>query len=257
MCLQVAVGTMVGIYLGQTGILQGDAAYWFGSQGWEFMEMGRVFQILLLCAFVLWIFIIFRGVRPWLSVKNMWSVPAWLLYGSGVMVFFLFFGLMVEPRANFAIANYWRWMVVHMWVEVTFEVFTTVIVAYMLVQMGFIQRDVAENTIFLAVMLFILTATVGVAHNFYWIAKPTSIIALGSTFSTTQVLPLLLLTLDAWRMRKDASNADGAVQRGTQKHVMNEVWLYLLAVNFWNIFGAGVFGSLINLIFFKNNNNIF
>lgn len=247
MCVTVAAGTLFGIYVGQTGILKGDMAYWFGSQGWEFMEMGRFFQIILLCAFVLWIFIIFRGVRPWLSLKNMWSVPAWLLYGSGVMVFFLFFGLMVQPRSNFAIANYWRWMVVHMWVEVTFEVFTTVIVAYMMVQMDFIQRDMAENTIFLAVMLFVLTATVGVAHNFYWIAKPTSIIALGSTFSTTQVLPLLLLTLDAWRMRRDAGAAVGAARRGTQKYVMNEIWLYLVAVNFWNIFGAGVFGSLINL----------
>ena len=247
MCLVIGAGCVVGIYLGHKGILTGTLGYWLGSQGWEFMEMGRLFQLILLAAFSLWIYIIYRAVRPYLTKKNMWSVPAWLLYGSGIMVLFLFFGLAVVPKSNFAVANFWRWMVVHMWVEVTFEVFTTVIVAYMMVQMNYIKRAMAENTIFLAVMLFLFTATLGVAHNFYWIAKPTSILALGSTFSTLQVLPLLLLTLDAWRLHKDTERANALLKRDTQKNVMSEVWLFLLAVNFWNVFGAGVFGSLINL----------
>jgi len=247
LCVIVGAGSLVGIYMGQTGMLTGDMAYWLGSQGWEFMEMGRLFQILLLVAFSLWILIIYRGVKPWLTRKNVWSVPAWLLYGSGVMVFFLFFGLLVAPDTNFAVADFWRWMVVHMWVEVTFEVFTTVIVAYMLVQMGLITRAMAERVIFLAVMLFFITATVGIAHNFYWIAKPTGVIAFGSVFSTLQVLPLLLLTLDAWRMRQEESRAHESLRQGKQSYVMNEVWLFILAVNFWNVFGAGVFGSLINL----------
>lgn len=247
LCVTVALGALVGIYLGLTGVINGPVAYWFGSQGWEFMELGRAFQILLLGAFSLWIYIIYRGVRPWLTRKNIWSVPAWLFYGSGVMVLFLFFSLLVTPETNFAIADYWRWMVVHMWVEVTFEVFTTVIVAYMLVQMGLITRVMAERVIFLAVMLFFVTATVGVAHNFYWIAKPTGVIAFGSVFSTLQVLPLLLLTLDAWRMNQERKKAEFFKTRGTQGYVMKEVWLFILAVNFWNVFGAGVFGSLINL----------
>ncbi|MCF3593269.1 cbb3-type cytochrome c oxidase subunit I [Rhodobacteraceae bacterium LMO-12] len=246
-CFIVGAGSVIGIYAGQTGILTGKAAYWFGSQGWEFLEMGRAFQILLLAAFSLWIVIIYRGIKPWLTLENLWSVPAWLLYGSSVMVFFLFFGLMVTPESNFAISDFWRWMVVHMWVEVTFEVFTTVIVAYMLVQMGLITRIMAERVIFLAVMLFLLTATVGIAHNFYWIAKPTGVIAFGSVFSTLQVLPLLLLTLDAWRMRQEKGRAAQFHKDGQQSFVMNEVWLFVLAVNFWNVFGAGVFGSMINL----------
>ncbi len=163
------------------------------------------------------------------------------------MVMFLFFGLLVQPQMNFAISDYWRWMVVHMWVEVTFEVFTTVIVAYILVQMGLITRLMAERVIFLAVMLFLITATIGISHNFYWIAKPTGIIALGSVFSTLQVLPLLLLTLDAWQMRQEGHKADKYRVEGRQTFVMEGVWLFILGVNFWNIFGAGVFGSVINL----------
>ncbi len=247
LCVITGVGALVGIYLGLTGMITGDMAYWFGSQGWEFMELGRAFQFTLLTAFGLWILIIYRAVKPWLTKKNIWSVPSWLLYGSGIMVMFLFFGLLVQPDMNFAISDYWRWMVVHMWVEVTFEVFTTVIVGYMLVQMGLITRMMAERVIFLAVMLFLITATIGISHNFYWIAKPTGIIALGSVFSTLQVLPLLLLTLDAWQMRQEGNKAGQNVIEGRQTFVMEGVWLFILGVNFWNIFGAGVFGSVINL----------
>jgi nitric oxide reductase subunit B len=247
LCVVVGAGALLGIYFGHMGYLDDTAAYWFGSQGWEFMELGRFWHVLMLGAFVLWIAIIFRGVRPWITKQNMWSVPAWLFYGSGIMVLFLFFGLGATTRGNFAIADYWRWMTVHMWVEVTFEVFTTCIVGYLLVQMGLMNRAMAERVIFLAVMMFLVTAVVGISHNFYWIAKPTGIIALGSVFSTLQVLPLLLMTLDAWRMRNERIRASEHLHDGKQKFVMEGVWLFILGCNFWNIVGAGVFGSLINL----------
>ncbi len=247
LCVVTGVGSIVGIYMGQTAMMNDTLSYWFGSQGWEFMELGRFFQFTLLAAFALWIWIIYRAVKPWLTRRNLWSVPSWLLYGSAIMVGFLFFGLLVQPDMNFAISDYWRWMVVHMWVEVTFEVFTTVIVGYLLVQMGLITRMMAERVIFLAVMLFLITATIGISHNFYWIAKPTGIIALGSVFSTLQVLPLLLLTLDAWQMRQEGLRAGKNLVEGSQTMVMEGVWLFILAVNFWNIFGAGVLGSVINL----------
>lgn len=247
LCVITGLGALLGIYAGQTGMLTGAMAYWFGSQGWEFMELGRAFQFTLLAAFALWIVIIFRAVRPWLTLRHAWSVPAWILYGSGIMVAYLFFGLLVSPEQNWAVSDYWRWMVVHMWVEVTFEVFTTVIVGYLLVQMGLVSRLICERVIFLAVMMFIVTATLGVSHNFYWIAKPTGILAVGGVFSTLQVLPLLLLTLDAWRMKTEASRARQHLSAGRQTFLMDGVWKFILAVNFWNIFGAGVFGSLINL----------
>jgi nitric oxide reductase subunit B len=247
LCLLVGAGALFGIYFGQMGYLSDTATYWLGSQGWEFMELGRLWHVLMLVAFVLWIAIIFRGVRPWITKQNMWSVPAWLFYGSGIMVLFLFFGLGATTSGNFAIADYWRWMTVHMWVEVTFEVFTTCIVAYLLVQMGLMNRAMAERVIFLAVMMFLVTAIVGISHNFYWIAKPTGIIALGSVFSTLQVLPLLLMTLDAWRMRNEKLRAGEKLGQGKQKFVMEGVWLFILGCTFWNIVGAGVFGSLINL----------
>ncbi|WP_337286746.1 cbb3-type cytochrome c oxidase subunit I [Candidatus Methylomirabilis sp.] len=247
LCLIVGAGALFGIYLGHTGYMSDEMAYWFGSQGWEFLELGRFWHILMLASFCLWVYIIFRAVKPWITSQNLWSVPAWLFYGSGIMVLFLFFGMFMTPSQNFAIADYWRWMNIHMWVEVTFEVFTTCIVGYMLVQMGLVNRAMAERVIFLAVMMFLVTALIGISHNFYWIAKPTGIIALGSVFSTMQVLPLLLITLDAWKMRTERAKAHEHLAEGKQRFVMDGVWTFILAVNFWNIFGAGVMGSLINL----------
>jgi nitric oxide reductase subunit B len=247
LCVIVGAGALFGIYAGHTGMLSDEMAYWFGSQGWEFLELGRFWHILMLSSFCLWVYIIFRAVKPWITSQNLWSVPAWLFYGSGIMVLFLFFGMFMTPSQNFAISDYWRWMNIHMWVEVTFEVFTTCIVGYMLVQMGLVNRAMAERVIFLAVMMFLVTALIGISHNFYWIAKPTGIIALGSVFSTMQVLPLLLITLDAWKMRTERARAHEHLSEGKQRFVMDGVWTFILAVNFWNIFGAGVMGSLINL----------
>ena len=246
-CIAVALGGVIGIPLGQTGYLEGPMAYYFGSQGWEYMELGRFYQDVLLAGFVLWIVIMFRGVWPFLTWKRVWSPPAWLFYGSVIMVAFLFFSLKVTPKTNFIISDFWRWMVVHMWVEVTFEVFTTVIVSYLLVEMGLVTRKMAEKTTYIAVMLFFLTATIGVGHNFYWIAKPTGVIALGSTFSTTQILPLILVTLDAWKIMQEKSRAEAEQKKGNQMYVMKEVFQFVVAINFWNIFGAGVLGSLVNL----------
>jgi nitric oxide reductase subunit B len=110
-----------------------------------------------------------------------------------------------------------------------------------------LKKAMAERVIFLAVMMFLVTAVVGISHNFYWIAKPEGIIALGSIFSTLQVLPLLLMTLDAWRTKHERVRALENQRRGKQRFVMEGVWKFLVAVNLWNIVGAGVFGSLINL----------
>jgi nitric oxide reductase subunit B len=233
--------------LGQTGWLQGEMAYYFGSQGWEFMELGRIFQDLLLCGFVLWILILFRGVYSYITWNTIWSTPAWVFYGSLVMVWFLFFSLKVTPKTNFVVSDFWRWLVVHMWVEVTFEVFTTVIVAFLYREMGLVSKKAAERATYIAVMLFFLTATIGVGHNFYWIAKPTGVIALGSAFSTTQVVPLILLTMDAWKFIQMREKAELEQAKGNQKHIMRGVWLFMLGVNFWNVFGAGILGSFINL----------
>ncbi len=238
----LVVGSIVGIYMGPTGML-GDWWRWFGNQGWEFMEFGRAWQVALLVGFVLWGVIVYRGTPPLLSGRNWWALPSWLLYSVACITLLYLSSFVASPRTNFVIADFWRWCVVHMWVEAFFEVFTTVIVAYILYMMGMVSIQAGSRIVFLATILFLGSGILGISHNFYWNAKPVAAIALGSVFSTLQVVPLILLTLEAWRFRRGPEQA----RHRSGDFALDEPFLFLIAVNFWNFLGAGVFGFIINL----------
>ena len=128
--------------------------------------------------------------------------------------------------------------------QIEFEVFTTVLLAYIMVLMGFVSHAAAARIVYLATLLFLGSGLLGISHNFYWNAKPVATLAIGSVFSTLQVVPLVLLTLEAWAFRSRQGRTAGD---GQQPHPQSEAFLFLLGVNFWNFFGAGVFGFIINL----------
>ncbi len=240
-------GSIVGIAAGPRGLL-GELWYWLGHQGWEFMEFGRLYQVILLGIFLLWAVIIYRGVRPALRDGLPWRLPNWLIYATVSILILLLSGFVASRDTNFVIADFWRWAVIHMWVEAFFEVFTTIIIGYLMVLMGLVSRRSTERVIFLATLLFLGSGLLGISHNFYWNAKPVATMALGSVFSTLQVVPLILLTLEAWRFRRMPSLAmDKVSTSDTAQFGMPVVFWFLLAVNFWNFFGAGVFGLIINL----------
>ena len=242
-------GSFAGIFLGPKGLL---GQHWriLGSQGWEYMEMGRIWQWLLAVIFLTWFFLLFRAIRPVLQKKRPWALPNWLLYTTGSVIGLLVSGFVANPKTNFVIADFWRWCVIHMWAEAFFEVFTTVLVGYFMVLMGLVSKQAATRVIYIATLLFLGSGLLGISHNFYWNAKPVATMALGSVFSTLQVIPLILLAIEAWRFQKlpgiiEARNKGH--QNGATQFGMPGVFLFLLGVNFWNFLGAGVFGFIINL----------
>ncbi len=243
----VVAGSVAGIVLGPLGVL-GEWWRFLGHQGWEFVEFGRLWQGLLFVAIGLWLFILWRGARPAIRRLGPFSLP-WMLVFTVASVLVLFLsGFVSGPETNFVIADFWRWAVIHMWVEGFFEVFTTVIVGIFLVLMGLVSRERAVRACYLATLLFLGSGLLGIAHNFYWNAKPVSMLALGSVFSTLQVVPLILLTLDAWRFRRLPQSAlQRQGQGGMRAFGHDAAFLFLVAVNFWNFLGAGVFGFIINL----------
>lgn len=242
-------GSFAGILLGPKGLL-GNGWYWFGNQGWEYVELGKVWQIMLGVVFIIWAITLYRGVKPVMKMKQPWALPNWLVYATFSVIVLLISGFIATPRTNFVIADFWRWMVVHMWAEAFFEVFTTVLIGYFMVVMGLVSRHAAIRVIYLATLLFLGSGLLGISHNFYWNAKPVFTMALGSVFSTLQVIPLVLLTLEAWRFSKlpglfeQNHNGNG---RNEMRFGFSEVFLFLVSVNFWNFFGAGVMGFIINL----------
>ena len=246
--LVIGLGSFVGLYMGPKNLL-GTLSRWFGHQGWEFVELGRFYQYLLLGVFVLWAWIVYRGVKPVLVRKQPWALPNWMVYSVVSIMVLLLSGFVASPKTNFVVADFWRWCVVHMWAEAFFEVFTTIVVGYLMVLMGLVNRDSVNKVVFLATLLFLGSGLLGISHNFYWNAKPVGTLAIGSVFSTLQVIPLILLTIEAWRFQRmpqvlsRAANGNGA----SSLFAMPGVFLFLVGVNFWNFFGAGVFGLIINL----------
>jgi nitric oxide reductase subunit B len=250
MLVVVAVGGFFGIPLGIKGVLgESNAWWWLGLQGWEFIQVGRLYWYILYAAFVLWAVIIMRGVWPVLRQKQSWSLPNWMVYMAGGIIFMFTASFVASPDTNFVIGDFWRWGTIHMWVEAFFELFTTVIVAYFLYLMGFVSHLAASRVVYLGAVLFLGSGLIGISHNFYWNAKSIETIALGGTFSSLQVAPLVLLTLEAWRFRNMPQSTFGHLRRGGAQATfgLTEPFLFLVGVNFWNFMGAGVLGFMINL----------
>ncbi len=240
-------GSLIGMTLGPLGLM-GEWWYLLGHQGWEYVDFGKLFQVLLMGIFVLWGVVVYRGIKPAFVKGEPWNLPNWIMYSViGIPLLFLS-GFVAKPETNFVIADFWRWMVIHMWVEAFFEVFITVIVSYLMVLMGLVSRQAAIRVVYFATILFLGTGLLGISHNFYWNAKPVATMALGSVFSTLQFVPLILLTVEAWRFKNMPKIAVGDVQLNQINNFgFPEVFKFLVAVNFWNFFGAGVLGIIINL----------
>ena len=129
----LVAGSMAGIFLGPKGIL-GKNWYWLGHQGWEYVEPGKIWQLILGIVFIIWAITIYRGIKPVMKLKQPWALPNWLVYATFSIIILLSSGFIATPKTNFVIADFWRWMVVHMWAEAFFEVFTTVLIGYFLIK---------------------------------------------------------------------------------------------------------------------------
>ncbi len=237
----VVFGSLAGEYAGVQGWLGSKLWFWFGHQGWEYLDLGRLWQVLLAVGLFFWVVIVFRGLRGTLRQEHPARMP-WLLFYSALAIpAFYSVGLLVSPSKEFVLADFWRFWVVHLWVEDFLELFTTVVVAYMFVLLGMVRTETATRVIYLDVILYSMGGVIGTMHHLYFSGTPASVMALGATFSAMEVIPLLLLTLEAWGFIRSGERS----ATGIHPHKW-AVW-FLIAVGIWNFFGAGVFGFLINL----------
>src|SRR4029453_4156239 len=238
----VVFGSLAGEYAGVQGWLGEGLWFWVGHQGWEYLDLGRLWQMLLIIGLFLWVFILWRGLSDTLRGQHFGNMPWMLFYAALAIPAFYAVGLLASPRARFVVNDFWRFWVVHLWVEDFLELFTTVMVAYMFVLLGVVREATALRVIYLDIILYSLGGVLGTMHHLYFSGMSVAHMALGATFSAMEVGPLLFLTLEAW----------GFVNAGEQNTVdqahLNRwaVW-FLVAVGVWNFLGAGVFGFLINL----------
>jgi nitric oxide reductase subunit B len=241
----VVVGSLLGEAASYHGLLQGADRPFFGAQGWEYLDLGRFWQILLVGGMVLWLVIVYRGLRSRLAGESFGNLPYLFFYSALSIPLFYAVGLACRSQSNFAIGDFWRFWVVHLWVEDFLELFTTIMVAFIFVLLGVVSEKTALRVIYLDAILYSVGGVVGTMHHFYFSGGPAVHMALGAFFSAAEVIPLTFLTVEAWTFLHLGARQE--VTGGVARFPHRWAVLYLVAVGFWNFLGAGVFGFLINL----------
>jgi len=240
----VVLGTLIGSFLGIHGVLTDTASDWFGLQGFEYLDLARLWQVLLSIGLFGWVFMLYRVLRNRLRGEHRGNMP-WLFFLAALAIpAFYAVGLIARTGDHFTVTEFWRFLVVHLWVENFLELFTTVMVAYMFVLLGVVREKVALTVIYLDIILYSAGGVIGTMHHLYFSGEPAEHLALGAFFSAIEVIPLTFLTVEAWSFLQL-----GAAQESRSKTPFPHRWavMFLVAVGFWNFLGAGVFGFLINL----------
>ena len=235
--LVVAVGAVIGLYMGATGNMR-DTWFWLGNEGRELINLGRLWDIGLVLGLVFWFLLIISLIKK-ASTNNplvgtiIWSAFAIAtLYIAGMMPIH-------KIMPNFTVDDYYRWWVIHLWVELTFELFAAGVIAFMTVSLGLISQKTAERTMFFELFLIMMAGTLGVGHHYFWQGLDEYWIAIGGIFSALEPLPLALMIIEALKNQRE-QKAEGK----TNPFATPFMWIAGSAALNW--IGAGFLGMVIN-----------
>ena len=235
----VVIGSFTGNFLAIAQLMPAQWSFWLGHQGYEYVDLGRLWQIGKFVGIVFWLVLMLRGMVP--ALRNPGDKNLLALLACSVIAIGLFYGagLFYGERTHLSVMEYWRWWVVHLWVEGFFEVFATSALAFIFTSMGLVSRKLATIATLTSASLFMLGGVPGTFHHMYFAGTTTPVMAVGATFSALEVVPLILLGHEAWEnwRLKDRAPWMERVRWPLQ---------FFVACAFWNMLGAGVFGFLIN-----------
>jgi len=238
--LVIVVGAFAGQWLAVMQKLSLDKNFWFGHQGWEYVDLGRFWQWFLFIGLGLWLVLVGRALLPAIRRGGESKSIITLVFLSTVCIgLFYGAGLMWGEHTHLSMVEYWRWWVVHLWVEGFFEVFATAVIAFLFTRLGLLRTQTATVAVLFATIVFLAGGVLGTLHHLYFSGTPTAVIALGASFSALEVVPLAFVGFEAYHNYK-LGHATPWMQRYR--------WpiLFFTAVAFWNLVGAGLFGFLIN-----------
>ncbi|MGS1015414.1 nitric-oxide reductase large subunit [Allosphingosinicella humi] len=238
--LVVVIGSFAGEWMAIQQKLGHGANFWFGHMGYEFVDLGRFWAILLFAGLMIWLTLVGRALWPALKTKSESRGLIGMVFVSTVCIG-LFFGAALTwgRHSPLSMIEYFRWWVVHLWVEGFFEVFATAVIALIFAGLGLVRARAANTAVVFSTAVFLTGGILGTLHHLYFSGTTTPIIAWGAMFSALEVVPLSLLGVEAfhnYRMTRAAPWVD------TYKWPI----LFFVAVAFWNLVGAGILGFAIN-----------
>lgn len=238
--LLVVAGSLAGEFFSIHQKLGLNLGFWIGQQGYEYVDLGRAWQIALFAGLLLWLGLMLRGLWPALRRRDDSRTLVSMFTGASVAIGLMYAaGFFFNARTHLSVMEYWRWWVVHLWVEGFFEVFATAALAFVFSRLGLVNPKHAGAAVVASSALFLAGGIPGTFHHLYFSGTPTAILAVGATFSALEVVPLVLIGLEAFhtsRMQRAAS------------WMRRYRWplRFFVGVAFWNLVGAGLFGFLIN-----------
>jgi len=238
--LVVVAGSMTGQWLSIMNRLGDTEAFYWGHQGYEYVDLGRAWQILLFAGLLIWLFLVVRAIRPALQKPGEQRQLVWLFtISAGAIGLFYGAGLNWGQHTHLSMVEYWRWWVVHLWVEGFFEVFATTVIAFFFARLQLIRADFAAKAALLSAIIFLAGGIIGTCHHLYFSGTPTIALIWGSVFSALEVVPLTLVAYSALDDLRRGQLTSWAVRYQWPIY-------FFVAVAFWNMLGAGVFGFMIN-----------
>ncbi|MBL8301789.1 MAG: nitric-oxide reductase large subunit, partial [Ideonella sp.] len=238
--IAIVVGSTATGWLGTLQHLGVDYSFWIGNQGLEFTSMGRVWQVLLFVGLLFWLLLLGRALWPALKTPSETRGLIAMVFLSATCIGgFYASSLMWGPHTHYSMVEYWRWWLVHLWVEGFFEVFATAVVALIFTRLGLVRSTSANRAIVAETIVFLFGGILGTLHHLYFTGTPTSVIAVGAVFSALEVVPLAMIGLEALQTYR---RSQGAPWLAAYRWPV----MCFVAVGFWNTVGAGVLGFAIN-----------
>ena len=238
--LVIVIGAFAGQWFAVMQKMGVDVNFWFGHQGWEYVDIGRFWQAFLFIGLLLWLLLVGRALWPAIQRKDEMSSIIVLMFLSAIAIaLFYGAGLMYGSSSHMSEVEYWRWWVVHLWVEGFFEVFAVAVISFIFVKLKLVRGRTATVNVLFATIVFLTGGVLGMFHHLYFVGTTMAGVALGASFSALEVVPLALIGIEAME---------------TWQHSRATPWMerykwpimFFLAVSFWNLIGAGLFGFLVN-----------
>jgi nitric oxide reductase subunit B len=211
------------------GGLAAVVSYLFGiHEGREFLEQPMWIKMAIVVVALMYLFnlsmTVLKGRRT--AVTNVLMLGLW-----GIAVFFLF--AFYNPH-NLALDKMYWWYIVHLWVEGVWELVMASVLAFMMIKLTGVDREVVEKWLYAIVGLALFSGLLGTGHHYYWIGTPGYWQWIGSLFSTLEVAPFFAMVVFAFTM----------VWKGGRDHPNKAAMLWALGCAVMAFFGAGVWGFL-------------
>ncbi|WP_434620154.1 cbb3-type cytochrome c oxidase subunit I [Azospirillum sp. B2RO_4] len=197
-------------------------------EGREFLEQPMWIKAAIVVVALMFLYnvtlTVLKGRRT--VITNILLVGMW-----GIAIFFLF--SFYNP-ANLSLDKMYWWYVVHLWVEGVWELVLASILAFLMIKMTGVDREVVEKWLYAMVGLALFSGILGTGHHYYWIGTPGYWQWIGSLFSTLEVAPFFTMVVFAFMM----------VWKSGRRHPNKAAMLWSLGCAVFAFFGAGLWGFL-------------